>query len=74
MWSVVVVERDDAVEAGLAEEEAEGVEEGDGLAPEVDELFALPDPSSWSSLARNAVASGVGKRAMDLLPNFLAPV
>lgn len=63
----MVVERGRAdVTEGLAEEEDEEEEEAEGCAvndeldPVFDELLVLLDPSSCSSLARNAVASGVG--------------
>jgi len=62
-----VVERGRAgVTEGLAdeeeeeeEEEAEGCAEKDALDPGFDELVVV-EPSSCSSLERNAVASGVG--------------
>jgi hypothetical protein len=41
------------------EEEAEGCAEKDALDPGFDELVVV-EPSSCSSLERNAVASGVG--------------
>jgi len=52
------------VDDGLVDPENEDDEPVDGEA----------DASSWSTLAKNCFASGVGNRAMDLPPNLRALV
>ena len=68
-------------ESGLADEEPVP-DANDEPDPGFGELFVLlgveglvedeAESSAWSTFARKAFASGVGKSDMDLPPNFLA--